>query len=153
MNEISGQEKRKLQQMFLAEFVNECAFDAGCRVVQAIFNKAEGEPKQRARTLIGTWLIEDEEFAKEFEKAKRIVEAIRYEEAEDFLNRAGTGRQPNLNTAPTVAAHMLLEGYNRLKWSAKAPVTTKKAKTVPRIEYHDHEGRPKHKKENDGQPG
>jgi hypothetical protein len=49
-----------------------------------------------------------------------------------------------------VAAHMLLEGYDRLKWSAKAPVVTKKQKNIPRIEFHNHPGRPK--KDGDGKP-
>ncbi len=150
-DETNEREKKLLQQVFLDAFLDGCEFDAGCRAVQAVCNMAEGEPKQHARTHVGTWLIEDEAFAWNYEKSKRIVERLRYEAAEDFLNKAATGRVTGLNSAQAVAAHMALEAYDRAKWSTKAPVVTKKQKNIPRIEYHPHQGRPKQEK--DGKSG
>jgi hypothetical protein len=150
MIELNDGQRADLQEVFLEAFLDGCAFDAGTRALQALFNLAEGDKKQQARTVVGMWLTNDEEFVQRYEKAKITIERLRYAAAEDFLNRAGTGKQDKVGNAEVVAAHMLLEGYDRLKWSAKAPVVTKKQKNTPRIEFHNHPGRLK--KDGDGDP-
>jgi hypothetical protein len=150
MIELSDEQQARMQEVFLEAFLDECAFDAGCRALQAIFNLAEGDKKQRARTVVGMWLTNNEVFVQRYERAKVTVERLRYAMAEDFLNKAGTGKCDKVGNSEVVAAHMLLEGYDRLKWSAKAPVVTKKQKNIPRIEFHNHPGRPK--KDGDGKP-
>lgn len=148
--EIDEKEKKRLQEAFLGAFLEECTFSAGCIAVQGILNGWPGEKKQRGRTLVGEWLVEDAAFIERYEQAKKIVDRIRHAELEDFLNKAGTGKDKAVTNSQVVAAHMGLEAYDPAVWSSKKKVPEKSKETpVKAIGYGDHPGRPPKKGVND----
>lgn len=147
--EVDEAEREYLQQTFLDTFLKYKSFTAGCNEVQKIL-KESGD----AESIIGQWVEDNPDFKVEFEKAKKIVDRVRAEKAEDFLNRMATGqfnKADGITTAHPVAAHMALEAFDKQKWSSKAPVDKhQKVDVIPRIEFHAHPGRPKGiKKKND----
>jgi hypothetical protein len=150
----------ELQQFFLDKFLLIQKFGLACCAVKnhRIFAGVTPEgitglnAEALAQSVVGQWAMEDEEFKIEFDKAKKIVEFVAAERVEEFLIKMGTGEQKTrkedgYSTANPISGHMFLEAVDHQKWSSKAQKAVKKNDVIPRIEFHDHPGRPK--KEND----
>jgi len=151
--ELGAKEKETIQQLFLDEFLRYGKFTAGCNRVQTILDEM-GKTDVKASTLVGMWIIENEEFRNEFEKAKKIVRFVSAEKVEEFLVKMGsgeqkTGKDSGMTTANPVAGHMFLEAVDPETWNPKEKKSSKKAPVIPRLEFHDHPGRPKKDKKND----
>lgn len=128
---------KEMQELFLREFYEYCKFSAACNVLQAELDK--GGKKIKAQTVVGKWIVEDDKFRGEYEKAKAVVERIRAENAEDFLHKIATGEQKTgkdhgISDANVKAAHMVLESIDRAKWSSKAPVEKDKKRKILVVE-------------------
>jgi hypothetical protein len=73
---------------------------------------------------VANWLEHDEDFKLEFEKVARAVERANALKAQDFLNEAGQGKKKKddgITNANVVAAHMVLEAWDKRKWGQKVP--------------------------------
>jgi len=145
--EVDEAERSYLQQIFLDALMEYCKFSSACNALQNMLKDGG-----KAKTVVAQWVMEDEAFRTEFEKAKKIVEFIAAEEVEEFLIKMGTGEQKTrkedgYSTANPISGHMFLEAVDHQKWSSKAQKAVKKNDVIPRIEFHDHPGRTK--KEND----
>lgn len=131
--EVKDDEKVYLQQVFLDAYLKYGKFTAACNVLQtALGESANAEP------VAGQWIEGDEEFKIEFEKAKMIVDRTNALKAEEFLNEAGSGkkRKDEVTTGMTVASHMVLEAWDKQKWSPKVEVKKTETRNISVIIKH-----------------
>lgn len=126
-----------LQQVFLDGLLEYSAFTKACNVLQNELDKAEG--KLKAEAVVCQWIEDCPEFKAEFEKAKAIVDRVNALKAEEFLNDMGSGKkgkEHGVTAASPVAAHMVLEAWDKPKWSQKVEVKKTENRTITTIVKH-----------------
>lgn len=132
-------ETEELQGVFIDGFYELCRFQYGCNRLQ---NKLdELGIMGKAEVMVGKWLTEDKEFKEEFEKAKKVVERINAEKAQDFLTDAAHGKKKKdeVPNPAVVAAHMVLEAFDKAKWGQKVPEKKSDTKQITMIIKHHNE--------------